>query len=80
MRGRPVCITGVGAISAAGRGVDGLRALVCAGATRVRPDRVLAGLPVGRAPDPPRSAAARRLEGTIVCYAARDIGTMVPIG
>ncbi len=62
MRGRPVCITGVGAVSAAGHGVDGLRALVCAGATRVSPSPALAGLPVGRAPDRPPSAAARRLD------------------
>ncbi len=62
MKGRQVCITGIGAITAAGQGVDALRTMLLTGSTRVRPDPELGGLPVGRAPEPMKCKGARRLD------------------
>ncbi len=74
MKGRQVCITGIGAITAAGHGVDALRTMLLTGATRVRPAAELGGLPVGRAPEHMRCRDARRLDrsGALFLAAAKE--------
>lgn len=59
--GRPVWVTGIGAVSAAGAGREALRRLLSEGRSAVQAD-VVAGLPGGRAPDPSLRGDSRRLD------------------
>ena len=49
MKGRQVCITGIGAITAAGQGVGALSTMLLTGSTGVRTDPELGGLPLSGA-------------------------------
>jgi 3-oxoacyl-[acyl-carrier-protein] synthase II len=65
-----VWVTGIGAISAAGLGVESLRSLLRRGATAVEPCASLAGRPAAAAPLPPPAAATRRLDRSARLFAA----------
>lgn len=62
MTRRRVCVTGIGAVSAAGIGIAPLAALLIEGRTGVRRDAELGGRFAGRAPTPATNARTRRLD------------------
>lgn len=71
--GRAVCVTGVGAVTAAGAGRQELLRALRDGHSAVRAN-VVAGLPAGAAPDPPLDRASRRLDrsGALFLTAAEE--------
>ena len=60
----------MGAVSAAGVGLDPLRSLLRRGAAAVGPAVALGGRPVGAAPTPPPTSATRRLDRSARLFAA----------
>ncbi len=62
MTSREVWVTGLGAVTAAGVGVDSLRSMIVNETSGVQPQPNLGGFPAGRAPDLPRSRASRHLD------------------
>lgn len=63
-------ITGLGTVTAAGAGAGRLLEALLGGRTAVHPRTDLGGLPAGRAPDPPQSAATRRLDRSAALFLA----------
>jgi 3-oxoacyl-[acyl-carrier-protein] synthase II len=64
---RRVLVTGIGAITAAGAGQAALLEALRHRRSGVRPDAA-AGVPAGRAPDPPHRGAARRLDRSAALF------------
>ena len=69
MTTRRVWVTGIGAITAAGVGKAALLDALQCRRSGVR-SNAIEGLPAGRAPDPPRGGAARRLDRSAALFVA----------
>jgi len=62
MNARPVAVTGIGTVSAAGLGAPALFELLVAGRSAVRPVAELDNMPAGAAPEPPADRRTHRLD------------------
>lgn len=73
MSGRAVCVSGIGAVTAAGHGKEALLRTLLEGRSAVRPE-VVAGLPAGQIADAPQLRAARRMDrsGALFLAAAEE--------
>lgn len=70
MSAREVWVTGLGAMTAVGTGVEALREAILKERSGVRPVEELNGMPAGRVAELPRSRLARRLDRSATLFTA----------